>query len=86
MQTRLRERTRPTTRGAYLVYSYTFAISEERIMSNNKTPSLIVLIIGVGLLLASLLADTLGVGDDPGFGSQQETSSQDGSVCEAPMW
>lgn len=31
----------------------------------------IILVIGVGLLLASILADTIGIGDDPGFGKQQ---------------
>ena len=31
----------------------------------------IIVIIGVGLLAASLLADVTGIGDDPGFGMQQ---------------
>lgn len=31
----------------------------------------IIVLIGVGLLAASLLADVIGIGDDPGFGSQQ---------------
>jgi hypothetical protein len=31
----------------------------------------ILLVVGIGLLLASLLADTIGIGDDPGFGRQQ---------------
>ena len=31
----------------------------------------ILLVIGIGLLLTSLLADTIGIGDDPGFGRQQ---------------
>lgn len=35
----------------------------------------IVVIIGAGLLLISLLADWLGVGDDPGFGNQQKMGS-----------
>ncbi len=35
----------------------------------------IVVIIGAGLLLISLLADVLGVGDDPGFGNQQKMGS-----------
>ena len=31
----------------------------------------ILLVIGIGLLVVSLLADTIGIGDDPGFGRQQ---------------
>jgi hypothetical protein len=31
----------------------------------------IIVLIGIGLLAASLLADVIGIGDDPGFGSQQ---------------
>ena len=37
----------------------------------NKTGPVLVLVIGIGLLVVSLLADVIGVGDDPGFGSQQ---------------
>ena len=33
--------------------------------------AVILLVIGIGLLLASLFADVLGLGDDPGFGRQQ---------------
>ncbi len=40
-------------------------------MSGNKTASILVLVIGIGLLAASLLADVIGIGDDPGFGNQQ---------------
>jgi hypothetical protein len=36
-----------------------------------KTNAGIILVIGGGLLLASLLADVIGIGDDPGFGMQQ---------------
>ncbi|NIV91849.1 hypothetical protein GWN42_03355 [candidate division KSB1 bacterium] len=36
-----------------------------------KTAGMIVLIIGIGLLAASLLADVIGIGDDVGFGLQQ---------------
>ena len=39
-------------------------------MSNKMGPFL-VLVIGIGLLVVSLLADVIGVGDDPGFGNQQ---------------
>jgi len=31
----------------------------------------IIFVIGGGLLLASLMADVIGIGDDPGFGMQQ---------------
>ena len=37
----------------------------------NKTGPILVLVIGIGLLVVSLLADVIGVGDDPGFGNQQ---------------
>ena len=33
--------------------------------------SVVVLVLGVGLLLVSLLADVVGIGDDVGFGPQQ---------------
>ena len=39
-------------------------------MTNKQLASIIV-IIGIGLLTASLLADVIGIGDDPGFGIQQ---------------
>jgi len=35
----------------------------------------IIVIIGVGLLAASLLAEVIGIGDDPGFGKQQTMGS-----------
>ncbi len=40
-------------------------------MRTNKTAPILVLVIGIGLLAASLLADIIGIGDVPGFGSQQ---------------
>ena len=40
-------------------------------MSGNKTASVLVLVIGIGLLAASLLADVIGIGNEPGFGNQQ---------------
>jgi hypothetical protein len=40
----------------------------------------IIVIIGVGLLGASLLADVIGVGDDPGFGMQQTMGTIAGVV------
>ena len=38
---------------------------------NNKIASKVVIVIGALLLLASLLADVIGIGDDVGFGPQQ---------------
>lgn len=40
-------------------------------MATSKMASMVVLVIGIGLLVVSLLADFIGVGDDPGFGRQQ---------------
>ena len=40
----------------------------------------IIVIIGVGILAASLLADVIGIGDDPGFGTQQKMGSFAGVV------
>ncbi len=40
-------------------------------MFGNKTANILVLVIGIGLLAASLLADVIGIGDDAGFGNQQ---------------
>jgi hypothetical protein len=49
-------------------------------MLSNKTASIIVLIIGIGLLAASLSADVIGIGDDPGFGRQQTMGTIAGVV------
>ena len=40
----------------------------------------IILVIGLGILLASLLADTIGIGDDPGFGRQQTLGTAVGII------
>ncbi len=40
----------------------------------------IILVIGAGLLVASILADTIGIGDDPGFGTQQTMGTIAGAV------
>ncbi len=40
----------------------------------------VIVIIGVGLLAASLLADVIGIGDDPGFGTQQTMGTIAGVV------
>jgi hypothetical protein len=37
--------------------------------AKRETP--IILVIGIAILMASLFADTIGIGDDPGFGRQQ---------------
>ena len=37
----------------------------------SKNSAAIMVVIGAGLLAASLLADVIGIGDDPGFGKQQ---------------
>ena len=51
-------------------------------MSNKMAP-ILVLVIGIGLLGASLLADVIGIGDDPGFGSQQTTGTIVGVIIAA---
>jgi hypothetical protein len=45
--------------------------------------SIILLVVGVGLLAASLLADVIGIGDDVGFGRQQTTGTAAGAVITA---
>ena len=52
-------------------------------MSNDKIAQILVLAIGIGLLLASLLADVIGIGDDPGFGSQQTSGTIGGALITA---
>ncbi len=44
---------------------------------------ILVLVIGIGLLAASLLADVIGIGDDPGFGLQQTTGTIVGVIITA---
>ena len=51
-------------------------------MSNKMAPFL-VLIIGLGLFVASLLADVIGIGNDPGFGPQQTTGIIVGVIIAA---
>lgn len=43
----------------------------EDLAMDNKTASIVVVALGALMLLASLTADMTGLGDDPGFGSQQ---------------
>ena len=52
-------------------------------MSSNKIASILVLVIGIALLAASLLADVIGLGDDPGFGNQQTMGTVAGVVIIA---
>ena len=52
-------------------------------MKTAKTAGMIVLIIGIGLLAATLLADVIGIGDDVGFGRQQIIGSIAGVVITA---
>ncbi len=40
-------------------------------MLDKRTASIVLLIVGSGLLVMSLSADVIGIGDDPGFGHQQ---------------
>ncbi len=52
-------------------------------MQSNKTASIILLVVGVGLLVVSLLADVIGIGDDPGFGRQQTAGTAAGVIIAA---
>ncbi len=45
--------------------------------------SVVVLVLGAGLLLVSLLADVVGIGDDAGFGPQQTMGTVAGVVIIA---
>ena len=49
----------------------------------NKTASRILLVVGIGLLLASLLADIIGIGDNVGFGRQQTMGTAAGAIVAA---
>ncbi len=52
-------------------------------MQSNKTAPILVLVIGLGLLLASLLADVIGIGDDTVFGPLQTTGAIVGAIITA---
>ena len=52
-------------------------------MSNDKIARTLVLAIGIVLLVASLLADVIGIGDDPGFGRQQKLGTIAGALITA---
>ncbi len=49
-------------------------------MQGDKTASILLLVVGIGLLGASLLADVIGIGDSPGFGRQQTAGTAAGVV------
>lgn len=48
-----------------------------------KIASIVIVMIGVGLLAASLLADVAGIGDASGFGPQQTAGAIAGAVVTA---
>ena len=50
---------------------------------DKKTSSIVVLLVGIGILAGSLLADVLGLGDSPGFGRQQTIGTIAGAVVAA---
>ena len=52
-------------------------------MLTNKTASIVLLVVGIGFLVASLLADFVGIGDNPGFGKQQVMGAVAGVLIAA---
>ncbi len=52
-------------------------------MLDKRTASIILLIVGIGLLVLSLSADVIGIGADPGFGHQQLMGTVAGVVVTA---
>lgn len=48
-----------------------------------KITSIVLIIVGIGLLVASLLADVIGIGDRAGFGTQQTAGAIAGAVVAA---
>ena len=52
-------------------------------MFGDKTAPILVVVIGIGLLAVSLLADVIGLGDDPGFGNQQTMGTITGAAITA---
>lgn len=43
-------------------------------------PGVLILVIGLGLLFASVFAEPIGIGDDPGFGRQQTLGTIAGAI------
>ena len=52
-------------------------------MLTNKTASIVLLVVGIGLLVASLLADVIRIGDNAGFGNQQTMGTVAGVLITA---
>jgi hypothetical protein len=52
-------------------------------MTVKKAASIILLLVGIGLLVASLLADAIGIGDNLGFGPQQTMGTIAGAIVTA---
>ncbi len=52
-------------------------------MLTGKTASIVLLVVGIGLLVVSLLADVIGIGDNPGFGKQQTMGIVAGALITA---
>jgi len=50
---------------------------------NKKTMNTAILVIGIAVLLVSLFADPIGVGDFPGFGRDQTIGSIAGALVAA---
>ncbi len=51
-------------------------------LTDNKA-SIVLLVVGIGILSASLLADFIGIGDSPGFGKQQTMGTIAGLLVTA---
>ena len=52
-------------------------------MITKDTASIVLLVVGIGLLAVSLLADVIGIGDNPGFGNQQTMGTVAGVLITA---
>ena len=52
-----------------------------KVLKRQNAATYILLLVGIGLVGASLLADVIGIGDDAGFGSQQTM----GTIAEAVL-
>ena len=48
---------------------------------DKKTFSTAVLVVGIVILVASLFADSIGIGDNPGFGRDQAIGSIVGAIA-----
>ena len=52
-------------------------------MLSNKTASIVLLVLGIGLLIASVSADITGLGNDPAFGPRQVIGTVVGALIAA---